>query len=898
MKKIIFILFSFLLSFATQAQMVLEYNIPAANTKINLPLNGVVRVAINWGDGSPLEYVGSIPKDMGVIHWYNTAGTKTVTITGTFNQFGTNPVGSTYLTKVLSWDGVGLTSLANAFVACNMLTSVPNSLPSTVTDLSSMFQGCSSFNLPIGTWNTINVTNMSSMFANCGSFNQPIGSWNTANVTNMNAMFYGATAFNQSIGTWNTSNVTNMNAMFYKASRFNQPIDTWNTANVTDMGLMFYFASRFNQPIGTWNTAKVTNMGGMFRYTDNFNQPIGSWNTAKVTNMARMFDGCFYFNQDISLWNTANVTDMSNMFNTVYHFNQNLALWNVANVNDFNGMFDYVTLCTVNYDALLNSWAAQNVKTGQTFSGGYSIYSPASSTARAVLTSTKSWVITDGGLGNGGLSSNITGASSVCTNKTITLANTATGGTWSSSTPAVATVNSSTGVVTGITAGTTTISYTLPGTTECGLSTSSNINVIASPTVPAITGASSVCFSQTTTLTNTTAGGTWSSSTPTVATVNANSGVVTGVTAGVTTISYTLTGTTGCSASASSNFTVMPSPTVAAVTGSSNVCKGQLTVFSNTTPNGVWESSSPSNATVSNIGVVTGISEGGISRGVAQISYTVTDINGCFTKRSKLISVIAPPTFTISGNSVVCPNTLSSYAVTPITANTKYYWEVDNNCSIILDNSSSSAIKVNFPNAQGTSSILKVVSVSTCGASPVVTQTISINSDVPKPVLACSGTNCSTLTVTAPASDVSIQWYIGGTLNTAYNGLSAIPRSTDVQTEVRFTKGSCSNSAFYFPPYCGTASLRLDATAQAQGSNYDSPLKIYPNPNEGIFTFTTTGYNGKALIINAQGSIVQELDLDPSKTSYNITLTNLAKGAYLLKLTGDLTEQNGMFIVE
>lgn len=116
-------------------------------------------------------------------------------------------------------------------------------------------------------------------------------------------------------------------------------------------------------------------------------------------------------------------------------------------------------------------------------------------------------------------------------------------------------------------------------------------------------GATSVCEGLTANVTPS-SGGTWSSSNTSIATIT-NSGVVTGVSAGTVILTYTES-STGCVYTES--FSVYEMPAVN-ITGSNKICTGTTTTLSPTS-GGTWTSSNPVIATVTNAGLVTGVSQG------------------------------------------------------------------------------------------------------------------------------------------------------------------------------------------------------------------------------------------------------------------------------------------------
>ena len=137
----------------------------------------------------------------------------------------------------------------------------------------------------------------------------------------------------------------------------------------------------------------------------------------------------------------------------------------------------------------------------------------------------------------------IMGTPTVCIGGTVTLSDTAYGGSgvWSSGNPLVASVNAA-GVVTGLSSGFTNISYTLSN--SCSSEhVSFSIHVEGLANTGIISGPSSLCRDSSITLTDVITGGIWGSISGNV-TVS-GSGVVTGITAGIDTVTYSVTNICG-----------------------------------------------------------------------------------------------------------------------------------------------------------------------------------------------------------------------------------------------------------------------------------------------------------------------------------------------------------------
>ena len=370
----------------------------ATQFKLPLTTSTGLNIVVDWGDATTSTITNHL--DAAVTHTYASAGTYSISITGTLPGWQFNATGDRL--KILNIASYGVLNITtnSIFRGCTNLISNATDAPTiTTVDLSNTFRSCTNFNNNIGSWNVSAVTNMSNMFNFASAFNNggssSIGSWNTSAVTNMSSMFSVASVFNKPL-TWNTSAVTNMSGMFSFAYAFNSTLTFTSTALVSDMSALFSGCTAFNQPL-TFNTASVTSMSNTFNGATSFNQPL-TFNTASVTSMSFMFYNATAFNQALS-FNTGAVTNMNGMFQGATAFDQNLGALNVANVTNFTNFMSTktpATFSTTNLDAIYNGWVT--VQSSRTISFGTAKYSAAGTAGRGFLTGTKLWTITDGGL--------------------------------------------------------------------------------------------------------------------------------------------------------------------------------------------------------------------------------------------------------------------------------------------------------------------------------------------------------------------------------------------------------------------------------------------------------------------------------------------------------------------
>jgi surface protein len=346
----------------------LTYVFPAnitTNYTLNLPLSGSPgEVIIDWGygvDSHERVPAGSFTQEYA--HTYSFASgdlpvTATITVDGSgitqlkqlFQGETNGNASANYLKSCNSFGEIGLTDLGYAFSECSNLIDVPLKLPVGVTIMNNMFEGASSFDGDLGSWDVSGVKDMSYMFNTASDFKgTTINQW-TITATDMNSMFENATSFDSDLGSWDVSGVKDMNSMFDNATAFvGTTLENWNVTSITtDMTNMFKGASKFNANLGSWNISGASdNMGGMFDHAlgmtvDNYNKTLIGWDTAGYRAQKFSAYGLIYSTDALihrTNFTSDNVDDM--YINSYWRINENTpfdASFNI-NTSDEDGPF-------------------------------------------------------------------------------------------------------------------------------------------------------------------------------------------------------------------------------------------------------------------------------------------------------------------------------------------------------------------------------------------------------------------------------------------------------------------------------------------------------------------------------------------------------------------------------
>ena len=306
------------------------------------------------------------------------------------------------------------TSTNSMFIYCSKLTSENINFgtgwtTSNVTDMASMFNGCSSLtSLDLSSWDTSKVTTISKMFWKCTSLTDCsfIESWDFSSMDNMldafayssiksfnfrnktlNKLQYCATmlAYNTSLEsvdfsgttmTYNGGGIGNPAGIFdgctnLKTAKFDNmtfipkncsnmfrncssltslDLSSWDVSQCTTLQDMFLgCTSLITLNLANWNTSKVRMMSSVFYNCPKLkNLDITGWDTSSVGNMESMF----FNNQagmslDLSSFNTQKVTTMNTIFQSCIFSSLDISNWTINDTTGVNNMFNNCKVSTI-----------------------------------------------------------------------------------------------------------------------------------------------------------------------------------------------------------------------------------------------------------------------------------------------------------------------------------------------------------------------------------------------------------------------------------------------------------------------------------------------------------------------------------------------------------------------
>ncbi|UAY51209.1 Ig-like domain-containing protein [Ferruginibacter albus] len=442
----------------------------------------------------------------------------------------------------------------------------------------------------------------------------------------------------------------------------------------------------------------------------------------------------------------------------------------------------------------------------------------------------------------------LSGTQNVCINNAVTFSSTQAGGTWTSSDNNITFLNSSTGAITGKAVGTATITYTVNGTNGCPNATATR-DITVNP-LPIISGTTTVTAGSTAQLTGDglPAGSTpWTSSNTGVATID-NTGKISAITAGTTTITYT--NSNGCQKTVTVTVTNLPT-----ITGNLSVCLNkttQLTGSPTAAASNAWVSSNTLVATISNSGLVTAVSVG-----TSKIIYTNSNADTV----SAVITVNDLPT--ITGTLAVSTGSTSQLTGSA-TAAASNAWVSSNTSVATIDNTglvsglADGTTTITYTNSNGCT-ITAVVSVS---SNPIISGKLNV---------CVNGTTQLTAT-TPPATPTawsSSDLSVATVDNTGLVSGTASGTATITYTNAAGNSTTASIIVNALPSVTGKQNLCLGDTSTYFGTGIPSN-NAWTSSNPLAASINQT--NGKVLAIGQGSSAIGYTDNNGCSNILTITI--------------------------
>ena len=433
----------------------------------------------------------------------------------------------------------------------------------------------------------------------------------------------------------------------------------------------------------------------------------------------------------------------------------------------------------------------------------------------------------------------VTGPSTVCTGLTIRLSDATAGGTWSSTLTNIATVGTATGIVSGVNPGVTNIHYTVP-VTGCFFTHTVTVDPLPLP----ISGLDIVCAGISIPLSDATPGGNWSSQLTTIATVDAATGDVTGVAAGVSYITYSVG--TGCFVTWSVTVNPLPTAVITYATPTTFCVGGSVTLNATAGAGYSYQWYSNGNPVGPN-------SPTHVSNSTELMTVEITDGNGCVKMSAGVqVTLVSDVTISAGGPTVFCQpgNVLLSV---PFAPGILYYWKLNG---------------VNIPGANSntynaTIDGVYTDSLSVPGGCDTTTPPFIVTvHTMPNPIVYYTGTR-----LTTSVSFVSYQWYLN---SVAIPGATtyAVTPTVNGSYRVRVTDGNgCTNYS---------ASFAINNLSVGQVNKSD--ILIYPNPAKK-FVHIESPVSLRAVITGMEGQTLMEVE-----NARDVNISKLPGGLYMIML--------------